>query len=122
MLKLDRFLVVSCELSGHHIKFDIAQQGLGGQALESAMLCRLPANASATKKRIAAFLKQRLRMPDVALVVLFNVRPWAWTLLAAWLVGAPLASRMEVRDARYLESCRRMLARLCVPPLHGIMT
>ncbi|CAL5227512.1 g10497 [Coccomyxa viridis] len=57
---------------------------------------RLPTNASATKKRLAAFLKQRLRIPDVALIILFNVRPWAWAVLAAWLMGAPLASRLEV--------------------------
>lgn len=65
---------------------------------EGTAVCRLPANASATKKRVAAFLKQRLRIPDVALIILFNVRPWAWAALAAWLIGAPLASRMEVRD------------------------
>jgi len=59
--------------------------------------CRLPANASATKKQIAAFLKQRLKMPDVSLIILFSVKPWAWTLLAAWLIGAPLASRLQVR-------------------------
>ena len=57
---------------------------------------RLPANASATKKRLATFLKQRLKLPDVVLIILFSVRPWAWALLVAWLVGARLASFIEV--------------------------
>ena len=94
-------LVLRCGRSSL-IQFQIVQQGLYGQSLMGAMQCRLPANASATKKRVAAFLKQRLRIPDVALIVLFSVRPWAWALLAAWLVGAPLASRMEVRGAHCL--------------------
>ena len=86
--------------SPHNIKAGAAGPGTARAraSREGAMLCRLPANASATKKRLAAFLKQRLRIPDVALIILFNVRPWAWAVLAAWLMGAPLASRLEVRD------------------------
>ena len=60
-------------------------------------LCRLPANASEAKKRIAAFLKQRLKIPDVALIILFSIRPWAWALHLAWLFGSSLAAKFEVR-------------------------
>ena len=60
-------------------------------------LCRLPANAPEAKKRIATFLKQRLKLPDVALIILFSIRPWAWALLVAWLIGSSLAARFEVR-------------------------
>ena len=60
-------------------------------------LCRLPANAPEAKKRMAAFLKQRLKIPDVALIILFSIRPWAWALLVAWLIGSSLAAKFEVR-------------------------
>ena len=60
-------------------------------------LGRLPANAPEAKKRMAAFLKQRLKVPDVALIILFSIRPWAWALLVAWLIGSSLAAKFEVR-------------------------
>ena len=60
-------------------------------------LCRLPANAPEAKKRMAAFLKQRLKVPDVALIILFSIRPWAWVVLVAWLIGSSLAAKFEVR-------------------------
>jgi hypothetical protein len=56
----------------------------------------LPANASPAKKRLVAFLRQRLRLPDVALVVLFGIRPWVWVAFLAWMIGAPIAHRLEV--------------------------
>ena len=56
----------------------------------------LPANASPAKKRLVAFLRQRLRLPDVALVILFGVRPWVWAAFLAWMIGAPIAHRLEV--------------------------
>ena len=87
----------SCQMYHRAARHDQAARAVW-TLCEVATQCRLPTNASATKKRLAAFLKQRLRIPDVALIILFNVRPWAWAVLAAWLMGAPLASRLEVRD------------------------
>ena len=58
----------------------------------------MPANASPAKKRLAAFLQERLRLPDLVLVVIFGVRSWVWAAFLAWLIGAPIAHRLEVRS------------------------
>lgn len=57
---------------------------------------RLPANATPLRRKMAAFLQHRLKLPDVVLVVLFGVRPWAWVLFLAWLVAAPVAAAYKV--------------------------
>lgn len=64
---------------------------------------RLPANASPAKQRLVAFLRERLRLPDVALVVLFGVRPWVWAALVMWLICAPIAHRLEVLPFGFLK-------------------
>ena len=61
------------------------------------MRFQLPADASPLTRRAAAFCQQRLRLPELLMVVLFSVRPWVWAAAAAWLAGAPLAHRLEVR-------------------------
>ena len=64
---------------------------------QDAVRFQLPADASPWTRAAASFCQGRLRLPELVLVVLFGVRPWAWAALAAWLVGAPLAHRLEVR-------------------------
>ena len=70
----------------------------------------LPANAAPAKKRLAAFLRRRLRLPDVVLVILFGVRPWAWAAFLAWIVGAPIAHRLDVSALRRSSSVLSWLA------------
>ena len=62
------------------------------------MRFQLPADASPLTRRVAAFCQQRLRLPELLMVVLFAVRPWVWAAAAAWFAGAPLAHRLEVRQ------------------------
>lgn len=49
---------------------------------------RLPAGAPAWQRALARFLQRRLRLPDMALVLLFSLRPRFWLGLVAWMVGA----------------------------------
>ena len=63
------------------------------------MRFQLSADASPLTRRAAAFCQQRLHLPELLMVVLFSVRPWVWAAAAAWLAGAPLAHRLEVRSA-----------------------
>ena len=62
------------------------------------MRFQLPADAAPLTRRAAAFCQQRLHLPELLMVVLFSVRPWVWAAVAAWLAGAPLAHRLEVRE------------------------
>ncbi len=57
---------------------------------------RLPANASPLRKRIAAFLQHRLKLPEVVLVIIFSVKPSVWLAFLAWMAAAPIASRFQV--------------------------
>lgn len=67
------------------------------QEAADAVRFHLPADASPWVRAAAAFCQRRLRLPELLLVVLFSIRPWVWAAAAAWLVGAPLAHRFEVR-------------------------
>jgi len=62
-----------------------------------AVRFELPADASPWARRAAAFCQQRLHLPELLMVVLFSVQPWVWCAAAAWLAGAPIAHRLEVR-------------------------
>ncbi|CAL8462591.1 g2124 [Coccomyxa elongata] len=59
---------------------------------------RLPANASPLRKRIAAFLQHRLKLPEVVLVIIFSVKPSVWLAFLAWMAAAPIASRFQVGE------------------------
>jgi len=58
---------------------------------------RLPANASPLRKRVAAFLQHRLKLPEVLLVILFSIKPRVWLAFLAWLVAAPVAAAYQVQ-------------------------
>ena len=62
-----------------------------------AVRFELPADASPWARRAAAFCQERLHLPELLMVVLFSVQPWVWCAAAAWLAGAPIAHRLEVR-------------------------
>ena len=48
------------------------------------------------RKRIAAFLQHRLKLPEVLLVILFSIKPWVWVAILAWMAAAPIASSYQV--------------------------
>ena len=62
-----------------------------------------------------AFLRERLRLPDVALVVLFGVRPWVWAALVVWLICAPIAHRLEVLPIAWLAWPQAPYTAICNP-------
>ncbi|KAK9845279.1 hypothetical protein WJX81_002128 [Elliptochloris bilobata] len=70
---------------------------------------QLPADASLLTRRAATFCQQRLRLPELLMVVLFSVRPWVWAALGAWLACAPLAHRLEVGPLYVLASAAALI-------------
>jgi hypothetical protein len=74
-----------------------ADSGFEDGSMADPARFQLPANASPFQKRAAAFLRHRLGLPDVVLVILFGIRAWMWAALAAWLIAGPIAAKFKAR-------------------------
>ncbi|RYR29061.1 hypothetical protein Ahy_B01g053353 isoform B [Arachis hypogaea] len=57
---------------------------------------RLPRSSSRWKKRLYSFLHDNLKLPDILLMVIFNLTLKAWMIIIMWFILAPVAHRWDL--------------------------
>ncbi|KAG0569976.1 hypothetical protein KC19_6G129500 [Ceratodon purpureus] len=57
---------------------------------------KLPESATPLQRQVATFLRSKLKVPDVALIVLFSISLRTWLLTILWFVLLPLARRWDL--------------------------
>eukprot|EP00884_Botryococcus_braunii_P015264 jgi/Botrbrau1/2420/Bobra.0395s0045.2 len=93
--------VAAARAPPEHIK-EVAA-GCDNDEEEEELRFRLSPDAPAWQRSLVAFLRARVGLPDVFLIILFSIRPRSWIILGAWLVGFPLAARLEVMPPYLLD-------------------
>ncbi|GBG66255.1 hypothetical protein CBR_g57857 [Chara braunii] len=48
------------------------------------------------KRKLAIFLKDKLRLPDLLLIVIFSIKLHTWVLIIAWLCLSPVAAKWDL--------------------------
>ncbi|XP_024370306.1 uncharacterized protein [Physcomitrium patens] len=57
---------------------------------------KLPESATPLQRQLGNFLRGKLKVPDIFLIVLFSISPRAWLSIAIWFVLLPIARRWEL--------------------------
>lgn len=57
---------------------------------------QLPQGASSFQRQLARLLRDKLKLPEFVLVLVFGVRPWVWLATAAWIFFAPIVAHYEL--------------------------
>lgn len=57
---------------------------------------KLPESATPLQRQLATFLRGKLKVPDLVLIVLFSISPRAWFLMTLWFVLLPIARRWDL--------------------------
>uniref|UniRef100_A0A0E0B6Z3 SAYSvFN domain-containing protein n=1 Tax=Oryza glumipatula TaxID=40148 RepID=A0A0E0B6Z3_9ORYZ len=63
---------------------------------EEELKFKIPETTTWWKKKIFIFLRDKLRLPDILLMVLFSLGIKAWVLIAMWFLFAPIAQMYDV--------------------------
>lgn len=87
--------VAAARAPPQHLK-EVAGDAGHNDEEEGDLRFRLPPDAPTWQRQLAAFLRLQVGLPDVVLIILFGVRRRSWLVLAVWMVGWPLAARLEV--------------------------
>ncbi|KAA8522075.1 hypothetical protein F0562_012611 [Nyssa sinensis] len=57
---------------------------------------QLPQSTSGWKRRLFAFLRDKLRLPDMLLMAIFSLSLKVWTVIIIWFILAPIAHRWDL--------------------------
>ncbi|AES90832.1 uncharacterized protein [Medicago truncatula] len=57
---------------------------------------QLPQSSSRWKKKLYSFLHDKLKLPDIILMVIFTLSLKAWVLIIMWFILAPVAHRWDL--------------------------
>uniref|UniRef100_A0A0E0EV41 Ubiquitin-like domain-containing protein n=1 Tax=Oryza meridionalis TaxID=40149 RepID=A0A0E0EV41_9ORYZ len=63
---------------------------------EEELKFKIPETTTWWKRKIFIFLQDKLRLPDILLMVLFSLGIKAWVLIAMWFLFAPIAQMYDV--------------------------
>jgi hypothetical protein len=61
-----------------------------------ARVPRLRPGVTAGERWLAHQLQTRLKLPNLLLTVLFSIKPSVWVGAILWIVGAPIAARLDL--------------------------
>ena len=61
-----------------------------------ALHFELPADASPLQRNLASYLQHKLHCPELLLIIVFAVRLRVWLGIAAWVMCAPIAGRLQI--------------------------
>lgn len=57
---------------------------------------KLPESATFLQRKLATFLREKLKVPDLVLIVLFSISARAWLCMILWFVLLPVARQWEL--------------------------
>lgn len=57
---------------------------------------QLPQSTSQRKKKLYSFLRNKLKLPDILLMVTFSLSLKAWALIILWFILAPVAHKWDL--------------------------
>ncbi|OIW21578.1 hypothetical protein TanjilG_06355, partial [Lupinus angustifolius] len=57
---------------------------------------QLPRSSSPWKRRLYSFLHDKLKLPDIILMVIFTLSLKAWVFIIMWFIFAPVAHRWDL--------------------------
>lgn len=57
---------------------------------------QLPQSSSRWKKKLYSFLHDKLKLPDIILMIIFTLSLKAWVLIIMWFILAPVAHRWDL--------------------------
>ncbi|KAG6596919.1 uncharacterized protein LOC111451749 [Cucurbita moschata] len=63
---------------------------------EDDLKFRLPESSSRLKKKIYNFLREKLKFPDILLMVIFSLSLKAWAAILIWFIMAPVAHSWDL--------------------------
>uniref|UniRef100_A0A0E0QVG1 SAYSvFN domain-containing protein n=1 Tax=Oryza rufipogon TaxID=4529 RepID=A0A0E0QVG1_ORYRU len=63
---------------------------------EEELKFKIPETTTWWKRKFFIFLRDKLRLPDILLMVLFSLGIKAWVLIAMWFLFAPIAQMYDV--------------------------
>ncbi|XP_023005519.1 uncharacterized protein LOC111498482 [Cucurbita maxima] len=63
---------------------------------EDDLKFRLPESSSRLKKKIYNFLREKLKFPDILLMVIFSLSLKAWVAILIWFIMAPVAHSWDL--------------------------
>lgn len=63
---------------------------------EEELKFTIPQTTTVWKRKIFMFLRDKLRLPDIILMVLFSLSMKAWVIIAMWFLLAPIAQKYDV--------------------------
>uniref|UniRef100_A0A9I9D6G2 Ubiquitin-like domain-containing protein n=1 Tax=Cucumis melo TaxID=3656 RepID=A0A9I9D6G2_CUCME len=63
---------------------------------EDDLKFRLPESSSRLKKKVYTFLREKLKFPDILLVVVFSLSLKGWAAILLWFIMAPVAHSWDL--------------------------
>ncbi|KAG7030195.1 hypothetical protein SDJN02_08542 [Cucurbita argyrosperma subsp. argyrosperma] len=69
---------------------------------EDDLKFRLPESSSRLKKKIYNFLREKLKFPDILLMVIFSLSLKAWAAILIWFIMAPVAHSWDLGPLYYI--------------------
>ncbi|KAK3129296.1 hypothetical protein QOZ80_6BG0476610 [Eleusine coracana subsp. coracana] len=63
---------------------------------EEELKFKIPQTTTRWKRKIFTFLRDKLRLPDIILMVLFSLSMKAWVIISMWFLLAPVAQKYGI--------------------------
>ncbi|ONM35130.1 ubiquitin family protein, partial [Zea mays] len=63
---------------------------------EDELKFRIPQMTTLCKRKFFMFLRDKLRLPDIILMLLFSLSMKAWIIIAMWFLLAPIAQKYDI--------------------------